>query len=226
MIKDDIITILNSQIGYKETGTNITKYSKYFDTSKKDGGAWQFFNTKKQSSEWCAILVLWAFCQIIGPDKTRAFLGLPAPANNCAAGCKFFYDYLKNKGYKVEKTKGAPGSIVFFNTKSAKCGHVGMIVDIKDGKYYTVEGNKSNQVKKCSYVINSSTIYAICTPDYETLEQTTPEPVTGPRVYIVKKGDTITEIAKRLNVSIYKIKKLNPQIKNINLIYPGNKIYY
>ena len=73
-IKSQVHSKFVSQIGYKETGTNITKYSTYFDTPKSKGGAWQFFNTKKQGAAWCAIFVIWVFCQILGPDKTRKFM--------------------------------------------------------------------------------------------------------------------------------------------------------
>lgn len=41
--------------------------------------------------------------------------------------------------------------------------------------------------------------------------------------YIVKEGDTLTYIAKKFNTSILDIVALNPNIKNPNLIYPGQK---
>lgn len=176
-----ITELLISQIGYTETGTNITKYAKYFDTPKSEGGAWQFLNTKKQGSQWCALLILWTFCQILGTDETRKFLGLPKPADNCAAGCKFFYEYLEKKGYKVAKSKGQAGGIIFFNTKSAKCGHVGYIEKVDDNKYYTIEGNKGDKVKRCSYVKNSSSIYAICMPSYSSLDSVKDNPKETPK---------------------------------------------
>lgn len=47
-----------------------------------------------------------------------------------------------------------------------------------------------------------------------------PETVT----YIVKKGDTLWGIAKRYGVALTKLIAANPQIKNPNLIYPGNEV--
>lgn len=41
--------------------------------------------------------------------------------------------------------------------------------------------------------------------------------------YIVKKGDTLNDIAKAYNTTVEAILKLNPIIKNPNLIYPGQK---
>src|SRR5690606_24658011 len=42
--------------------------------------------------------------------------------------------------------------------------------------------------------------------------------------YTVKKGDTLSHIAARYKTSVSKLVKLNPSIKNPNLIFPGQKI--
>src|SRR5690554_6208159 len=42
--------------------------------------------------------------------------------------------------------------------------------------------------------------------------------------YTVKKGDTLSHIAVRYKTSVSNLIKLNPSIKNPNLIYPGQKI--
>lgn len=44
------------------------------------------------------------------------------------------------------------------------------------------------------------------------------------KYYTVVRGDTLGAIAARHKLSLAQIIKLNPQIKNINLIYPGQKI--
>ena len=43
-------------------------------------------------------------------------------------------------------------------------------------------------------------------------------------VYIVKKGDTLWGIAKRFDVALTALIAANPQIKNPNLIYPGDRV--
>lgn len=174
-IKAKVLNLAARQVGYKETGDNVTKYAHYFDHE-----AWQWFNTKKNGAEWCAIFVCWLFCQneILGPKKALKFLGCPAPKNNCAAGVPFLWDYLTARGWKVDKKKGAAGDIIFFNSKK----HVGIIEKVVGGKYYTIEGNKSNMVKRCSYAVSSSSIYGICRPKWSEVEPktetvTTPEPL-------------------------------------------------
>lgn len=46
---------------------------------------------------------------------------------------------------------------------------------------------------------------------------------TKEAVYIVKKGDNLTKIAKKYGTTVQKLKKIN-NLENANLIYPGQKI--
>ena len=47
---------------------------------------------------------------------------------------------------------------------------------------------------------------------------------TGEQWYTVVRGDTMWGIARRYGVSLTDLIALNPQIKNPNLIYPGQKV--
>ena len=149
--KEQFISILKSQVGYKENGTNNTKYGKYFDTT-----VWQFFNTKKNGSPWCAVFVHWGLCQIFTPKEVRTILGEPDPKNNCGAGVKYLWNYLKAKGCTFKKGEKDPeeGDLIFFGSLE----HVGT-VEYVDAKVHTIEGNKGDAVKRCTYTKTSTKIY-------------------------------------------------------------------
>ena len=165
---EKVLNLASRQVGYKETGKNDTKYARYFDVE-----AWQWFNTKKQGSEWCAIFICWLFCQneILGPKRARIFLGCPQPKDNCAAGCGYLYDYMKAKGYQSSLDKAKPGDVIFFKSGS-KCSHVGIVEKTDKTNIYTIEGNAGNMVKRVTHKRNSKTIYfGIMSPDYASLDK-------------------------------------------------------
>lgn len=182
-----------TQIGYAESplGSNRTKYGVLWDTPKSKGGPYPFFNGKKNGEcGWCCLYVLWEIAMVlIGQlgwtyDQIRVWLGMPKnPADNCGAGAPWLYKYFKAKGWEVDKKKGQAGDIIFFNTSLGPCTHVGRIDSVSNGKYTTVEGNKSNKVGYGSYAIGSSSIYAVIHIPYETIEpkpEPEPEPLPHP----------------------------------------------
>lgn len=50
------------------------------------------------------------------------------------------------------------------------------------------------------------------------------EPAPKSEFYTVKSGDNMSHIAQKYSTTLSTLKKLNPKIKNYNLIYPGQKI--
>lgn len=68
-------------------------------------------------------------------------------------------------------------------------------------------------------------IYQKCIDPSPYLEADLPDmDVSGPSTYTVVKGDNLTKIARKFNTSVKVLLSLNPQIKNKNLIYPGQII--
>ena len=201
-----------SQLGYVEDTGNKTKYAKYFDTE-----AWQWFNTKKQGAEWCAIFICWLFCQLIGPDRARSFLGCPSPKDNCAAGVKYFWQYLCKRGWKVDKTKGQPGDIIFLNSNK----HVGLIQKVENGKYITIEGNKSNKVAQGSYKVSSSTVYGICRPAWSEIDNVSaPAPAPAP-AQPTKPSSGYSDQEIKVAKDVIKGKYGNGQARRLNLQRAG-----
>ena len=56
------------------------------------------------------------------------------------------------------------------------------------------------------------------------LENVSGGAANGSLYYCVVKGDTLSEIAMRYGTSVNRLMALNPNIKNPNLIYPGQYI--
>lgn len=187
-IVDEIIKLAQSQVGYCENplGSNHQKYSQFFDTPISKNGPYPWFNGKKQNVPYCAIGICWLLCMVLKPllgsyDKVRQWLKFPKPADNCAAGCPYLWQYLKARFKAVDKKCGVACDVIFFN---AKCTHVGIIEYVKGGKYHTIEFNCDNGVRRRSYAIGSTKIYGIIHMDFSDIEpkeaETTPEPLPIP----------------------------------------------
>lgn len=49
-------------------------------------------------------------------------------------------------------------------------------------------------------------------------------PVSAPHIYTVHSGDTMSEIASRFHLKLETLEHLNPQVRNPNLIFPGEHL--
>ena len=88
--------------------------------------------------------------------------------------------------------------------------------------------NKKNGTAICKWQKSGLMTKWVEYPKEEAKEELKPEPIPTPEptiVYYVKKGDTLSKIAKEHNMSLAKLVSYNPQIKDINKINVGDKIY-
>lgn len=172
LLASKVVAIALSQVGYKESGTNVTKYAKDLD-------AINWFNTKKQGTEWCDIFVDWCVWQASGEDKDRALKALYEPKkDNCGAGCKYSARYFRanNAWSKTARV----GDQIFFGKEGSET-HTGIVVAVGVSTISTVEGNKGNAVKKCSYSKNDSKIAGYGRIKYESEPQPAPTPTPTPK---------------------------------------------
>ncbi|WP_286673813.1 peptidoglycan-binding protein [Clostridium sp. ZBS20] len=122
------------QVGYEESGTNITKY-----------GQWYGMN----GQPWCAMFVSWCANQ-------AGILNSVVPRY---ASCNEGANWYKNRGrYKTRGTGYVPktGDVIFFNSNGIN--HTGIVESASSGTVYTIEGNSSDAVKKRSYNLTNSYI--------------------------------------------------------------------
>ena len=154
---DMVVDLARSQIGYHESGTNITKYAKDFDEKWPN-----FYNTRKQGAEWCDIFVDWVFCTLWGPAEAMKMLY--QPAKSCGAGCKYSAGYYRQKNAFDKNAK--VGDQIFFG-RPGKENHTGIVVAVNDYSVTTIEGNSSNCVKQHTYNKNDSSIAGYGHPKYD-----------------------------------------------------------
>lgn len=213
-----VIGTATAEIGYKEKGTNITKYADDFDKKYPD-----FYNYKKQGVAWCDIFVDWVFVTSFGEEK--ALKMLCQPKKSAGAGCKYSAEYYakKNRFFSAPQA----GDQIFF-ISNGEINHTGIVTKVDDKKVYTIEGNSSNTVKAHSYALSNKNIAGYGRPvwDEETIAETAPtksEPAKGDTYYTVVKGDTLTAIAKKYKTTVADLQAIN-KIANPDHIVIGQKI--
>lgn len=243
--KQKIINIALAEVGYIEkasasqldsktanTGSaNFTKYARDLD-------AISFYNGRKQGMAWCDVFVDWCFVQAYGKSAALAITFQPKNAkNNCGAGCKYSMQYYQQKGqlYSIPQ----PGDQIFFRGSDGTPSHTGLVYKVSGSTVYTIEGNTSSTsgvvanggaVCKKSYPLTSSRIAGYGRPAYGAQESSqeggiAPESSSSEAMdkyttYTVKKGDTLSKIAKALlgKSSRY------PEIAKLNNLSNPNKI--
>lgn len=108
---------------------------------------------------------------------------------------------------------------------TGRSDHVGMVHSVTNGTIKVIEGNKNNAVEYRDIAVNGRYIRGYGLPDYASMataeapkEPETPKETAG--TYTVKKGDTLTKIAKQFNTTVNTLVKLN-NISNPNIINVG-----
>lgn len=167
---ETVLNVAKAELGYYEKkdasgldskadnagSNNYTKYS-------RDLYAAGFYNGNKQGHAWCDVFVDWCFFTACGGDKQKAE-ALLCQTGDLGAGVRYSARYYQNQGRFYEKDP-QPGDQIFFY-KNGIWTHTGIVLEVKNGKVYTVEGNKSNHVARCVYPLNYATIKGYGRPRY------------------------------------------------------------
>ena len=141
-------------------------------------------------------------------------------------GANTYYNRAKEKG-TIKTMPDIPGLAVW------KEGHIGVYVGNGEviearGFDYGVVKYKLSERPYTKWLKIPNLEYITSTPSAQPIPEPTPapapEPAPTPKTYKVKNGDTLTKIAKAHKVTLKKLIAVTPQIKNPDLIHPGDII--
>lgn len=215
-LRNQLIKTAKSFLGAKQGSAKHKELINKFNQVKPDGWAMTY------SAAWCAAAASAFAIKTFGVSKAKKYFPL-------SANCGTIITKAKKMGIWVESDSHIPkgGDWILYdwddNGKGDNVGgpdHVGTVEKVSDSKIYVVEGNKSKAVGERILAVNGRYIRGFVTPKYSAMAKSkTSSTIT----YTVKRGDTLSAIAKKYGTTVKAIAAENG-IKNVNLIYVGQKL--
>lgn len=165
----NVLMIAMSQLGYHEGNStadfdgmnqsgsgNYVEYNYLYGKVDGDGDG-----TSEYGYAWCAAFVSWCIRQAgVSTSTVKSYVS----CTNWVAWFKQSSTYkARSSGYTPE-----PGDIIFFKSTyvTRTSNHVGLVLYVKDGNVYTIEGNSSEKVSLRSYSLSDSYIIGYGVPSY------------------------------------------------------------
>ena len=146
-----VVTLANSEVGYRADNNKKTKYAEFLDAQK------DYYNGPKNGYDWCDVFVDYLFAKCFGVEIGRKMIY--QPKKSLGAGVGYSADYYKDAG--AWRTIPEIGSQIFFGSY-----HTGIVVGIEGDTVITIEGNTGGgpgqvQRKRYNKNINAITGYGI-----------------------------------------------------------------
>ena len=151
-----VLDLARSEIGYHESGDNVTKYASDLDRTN-------WYNGPKNGFAWCDVFVDWLFYKCFGDPLGREMVC--QPTGSAGAGCLYSAQYYKNAGrwFQIPDV----GDQIFFTYSPGEYSHTGIVESVQNGIVTTIEGNTSDQVARRQYTNGSSNIAGYGRPRWE-----------------------------------------------------------
>lgn len=181
-----LVATARAEVGYVEKKTNAQLDDKTANAGNADWNKYArdldalgvVYNGKKNGYAWCDIFVDWCFIQTFGLENALTLLC--QPRNGMGAGCTCSARYYKQQG-RFHTKNPQPGDQIFFSKDGGETSyHTGLVVDVRDGKVYTVEGNTSStpgvvpnggMVRDKSYNLSYAKIGGYGRPDFSIIKE-------------------------------------------------------
>lgn len=190
LLRDKVVSLALSQVGYHEGANNWNKYAQELDA------VYYFKPQYKQNVAWCNVFVDAMVYEACGKDKAKAYAALYQPSyDNLSAACKYAAGYFRKAGAWTKTAQ--VGAQIFFGSQGSET-HTGIVVSVGVSTITTVEGNKNNAVCKCSYNKNASNIAGYGLIKYD--DEPTPTPTKDEYTVKTNSGDSL-RLRKEPNTS-------------------------
>ena len=215
-LRNELVNNAKSFLGTKQGSAKHKAIINVFNKVKPDGWAMTY------SAPWCAAFASGCAIETFGTSKAKKYFPL-------SANCGTIIARAKNLGIWVESDSYKPGvgDLVLYDWDDSGRGdnvggpdHVGIVKKATKSKITVIEGNKgkSSEVGIREIPVNGRYIRGFVTPKYSAMAKS-----RTTITYTVKRGDTLSAIAKKYGTTVKAIAAENG-IKNVNLIYVGQKL--
>lgn len=156
----------NSQLDDKTANAGNKNYNRFARDYFKHTGI------NFQAQPWCMIYLNSVLVEVVGLINAKKAL-----YGNLYASCRIMANTFKaNKAFYATPQIG---DFPIFTNSKGNIAHVGAVLEIKNGRIYTIEGNTSSMagvvdnggmVRQKSYPISYKQIYGYCRPNYKAIE--------------------------------------------------------
>ena len=171
---DRLIQTAENEVGYLEKKSNASLDSKTANAGSANYTKyWRDMKPEWQGEPWCDAFVSWCFLKTFGADMAQKLLCGGLYSYYTPASANYF------KAHKRWRTYPERGFVVYFNV-GGNIGHTGIVVDVRNGYVYTIEGNTSGAsgviqngggVCRKSYKVGSSYINGYGSPNYSIADE-------------------------------------------------------
>ena len=165
---DKLIATAEAELGYLEKKSNknlddktanagSSNYTKYNRDLKEWTGVGSI------SAQWCQAFVDWVFITAFGLEGAKKLIYTWTNYTPTGSGA------FKKRSRYIKRGYGKPkrGDVIYFySSAKGRIGHVGIVYKVSGSKVYTIEGNRSDAVRRGSYRVGSGTIYGYVVPKY------------------------------------------------------------
>lgn len=163
----------NSQLDDKAANAGSANYTKYARDLHNAG----YYQANKNGYAWCDVFVDWLFYQLAGSKEKGEYLecqtGLYGVGCEWSSAC-----YRRVNRFDMVPQ---PGDQIFFGKSGAE-EHTGIVEKVENGKVFTIEGNSSNKVQRCSYDLNDTRIVGYGHPRFDAAKEEAWTPSVGDEV--------------------------------------------